>query len=56
MNNLKSEILFNRALIWLGIAMIRTTIEQNKWMALVYVAFGLYNGWLSYKAWKVEVE
>ena len=54
MDNLKSEILFNRALIWLGIAMIRTTIEQGKWMALVYTAFGLYNGWLSYRAWEVD--
>lgn len=53
MDNLKSEILFNRALIWLGIAMIRTTIEQGKWMALAYVALALYNGWLSYRAWEV---
>lgn len=54
MDNLKSEILLNRALIWLGIAMIRITIEQNKWMALAYVALGLYNGWLSYRAWEVD--
>lgn len=56
MENLKSEILLNRALIWLDIAMIRTTIEQGKWMALTYVALALYNGWLSYKTWKMEVE
>lgn len=54
MDNLKSEILFNRALIWFGIAMIRTTIEQNKWMALIYMALALYNEWLAYKAWEVD--
>ena len=54
MGSLRSEILFNRALLWLIIAFVRATQETNNWMALLYLIPCAYNVWKSNETWGDE--
>ena len=49
MNNLKSEILFNRALIWLVLAGIDVLAGASKWVIGAQVLCAIWNMWRSYK-------
>lgn len=51
MNKIMSEVLFNRALLWLVLAYVRSGIERNRWLALVFFVPCIYNIWKSYEAW-----
>lgn len=51
MNKLKSEILFNRALLWLILSFVRSMQDVNRWMAFVYLIPSVYNIFKSYEAW-----
>lgn len=54
MNNLKSEILFNRGLLWLVIADIAISHDANKWVVFAQLALVVLNFWKSFKAYEVE--
>ena len=51
MNKLRSEILFNRALIWTAISLIEGFAGGNKKAAWLSVIPALYDMWKSFKAW-----
>ena len=53
MNNLKSEILFNRALLWLVLSCIEG-LYGNKTLAIVDLIPCVYNAWKSMEAWEGE--
>ena len=50
MNKFKSEILFNRALLWLILSFVRSMQETNRLMAIVYLIPSVYNIFKSYEA------
>ena len=52
MTNLRSEILFNRALLWLVLAGIDVLAHVSKWVIALQVVCALHNFWKSYKAWE----
>lgn len=52
MGNLRSEILFNRALLWLVLAGIAGW--YGSMLAIVNLAPCAYNVWKSYEAWGDE--
>lgn len=54
MNNVKSEILFNRGLLWLVIADITISHGANKWVVFTQLALVVFNFWKSFKAYEVE--
>ena len=49
MRNLKSEILFNRALLWLVLAGL---VSENKPLMTIYLIACISAIWSSYKAWE----
>ncbi len=53
MSNLKSEILFNRALLWLVLSCIEG-LHGNKTLAIVNLIPCVYNAWKSLEAWGDE--
>ena len=55
MRNLKSEILFNRALLWMLLAGLDTLAGAEKWLVVMQYLIALWNFWKSFKAWGVDV-
>ena len=51
--NLRSEILFNRALLWLLMGAVVTRYGEHRELAFVYTMLAVLNFWKSYKAWEV---
>lgn len=51
MNKVISEILFNRGLIWIMLAYLRTLHEDanSKWTPFMFLILAVYN---FYKSWK----
>ena len=54
MSNLKSDVLFNRALLWMVLAGIDVLADASKWAIALQVACAIYNFWKSYVAWEDE--
>lgn len=52
MSKLHSEILLNRALLWLLFGLEVSRYSENKWEAFAYILMAAYNTWKSYKAWE----
>ena len=52
--NLRSEVLFNRALLWLLMSTVVTTNGDYRELALAYTMLAALNFWKSYKAWEVD--
>ena len=52
--NLKSEILFNRALLWLLMGAVVMGRDGHDLLAFSYTALAIYNFWKSWKAWEVD--
>ena len=50
MRRIRSEILFNRALLWLLMAYL----ANNLVVSLLFSATSAFSLWMSYKAWKGE--
>ena len=55
MSKLRSEILFNRALLWLLFGWEVSRYSENKWLAFAYILMAAYNTWKSYKAWGLDI-
>jgi len=51
MNKVLSEVLFNRALIWLVMASLA---DNNSWLKGAYIALAVFNVAKSLKAWAGE--
>jgi len=49
MGSLRSEILFNRALLWLVLAWF-----SDEWIAFAFLVPCAYNVWKSYETWGDE--
>lgn len=54
-NKLMSEILFNRALIWIAIGLMESVARGSKDASPLFIIAALYNMYKSFKAW-TEVE
>lgn len=55
MRNLKSEILFNRALLWMVLAGLDTLADASKLLIALQYLCAFWNLWKSFKAWEVDV-
>ena len=55
MSKLRSEILFNRALLWLLSGWEVSRYGEKKWLAFVSLLMAAYNTWKSYKAWGWDI-
>lgn len=55
MSKLTSEVLFNRALLWLLIGWEESRGGENKLMAFSFFLLAAYNVWKSYKAWGWDI-
>lgn len=54
MRNLKSEILYNRALLWMVLAGLDTLAGAEKWLIALQYFLALLTFWKSFKAWEVD--
>ena len=54
MRNLKSEILLNRALLWLTLAGLDNIAGASKWLIALQCCCALLSFWKSFKAWEVD--
>lgn len=54
MKNIKSEILFNRSLLWLIIADVALLRNANKWFIVAYLTAATYNMYKSFDTWGKE--
>lgn len=52
MTNLKSEILFNRSLLWIAIAELDMLCGADRWVTIMAALCAVGNLWKSYKAWE----
>lgn len=54
MNRLRSEILFNRAMLWLMLSHVELNVVDNKFFAGCYLIFGVLNLVKSARIWCEE--
>ena len=52
MGKLRSEILFNRALLWLLLSY--ATIREFKFIGVLNLVCAMFNLWKSYKVWEPD--
>ena len=52
--NIKSAILFNRALLWMALAEISTLANASKSLVILQYLCAFLNLWNSFKAWEVD--
>ena len=52
MGKLRSEILFNRALLWLVLS--QTVSDEFKFIGVIDVVCAVFNLWKSYKVWEPD--
>ena len=55
MSKLHSEILFNRALLWLLFGWEVSRYGEKKWLAFAYILMAAYNFWKFYKVGRWDI-